>query len=200
MMRPHPFAIIAGASACDRKNGAARLIARTASQSAMVTSSIGLRMLMPAALTTISGAPKNDAARSAAARSASRSARSAVSVGRACARLLDFALRRCKLLLLAARPTRPRRPPRPAHSQSRVRCPSLRPSPGRRRPPRSKRAGAVTTRCARRARSARRENTSRAGRRRCARALPFLRAARCARWPARSCGWPRASCAATSPS
>ena len=78
MMRPQPFAIIAGASACARKNGASRLIASTASQSASVTSSIGFRMLMPAALTRMSGAPKSDASLPrGGATAAARSARSA---------------------------------------------------------------------------------------------------------------------------
>jgi hypothetical protein len=75
-IRPHPRAIIAGASRCERKNGASRLTRMSRSQSSAVSSSIGLRMLTPAQLTRMSGAPKNDGAASAQRSSAARSARS----------------------------------------------------------------------------------------------------------------------------
>ena len=199
MMRPHPFEIIAGANACDRKNGAAKLIASTASQSAGLTSSIGLRMLMPAALTTMSGAPKNDGARLAAADSASRSERSALRVA---ARPPVDSISRCTDASCSVRrPTKIIAAPASASAIA-ISRPIPEPAPVTRAtgPPRSKRAGAVTTRCARRARSARRENTWRADRQRYARALPFLRAERCALWREQLCDWPHASCAATSPS
>ena len=92
---------------------------------------------MPAALTTISGAPKNDAARSAVARSAAPFERSAVRVA---ARAPTASISRCALSAAAlfGRPAQPRRPPRPARLQSRARCQSSRRSPGRRvRPGRS---------------------------------------------------------------
>src|SRR6056297_2738204 len=60
-IRPQPLAFIAGTSCCDRKNGADRLSARVVSQPSGVTSSARWRVLMPAAWTTISGAPKGAA-------------------------------------------------------------------------------------------------------------------------------------------
>src|SRR5688572_10390492 len=79
MMRPQPRAIIAGANACARKKGASRLMRRTASQSASVMSSMGFLMLMPAALTRMSGGPNGRAASAAMVRSSARSARSMTS-------------------------------------------------------------------------------------------------------------------------
>src|SRR6056297_837689 len=79
-MRPHPCARIAGTRCCDRKNGTARLRVMVMSQPSDVTASAASRVLMPAACTRMSGAPKGSAAR--AARSA-RPARSLRSQGRA---------------------------------------------------------------------------------------------------------------------
>src|SRR6266516_2188352 len=76
MMRPQPRAIIAGARRWARKNGASRFSLIVASQSSSVTSRIDFRRLVPAADTSISGAPKDSPARAAHSLSEARSARS----------------------------------------------------------------------------------------------------------------------------
>ncbi|CAI4220256.1 unnamed protein product [Parascedosporium putredinis] len=74
-MRPDPRSAMSGPNAWPSRNGAVRLIAIVASQSAGDMSSMCGRRLMPAALTKMSGTPKSArtvaVARSRAARSAS---------------------------------------------------------------------------------------------------------------------------------
>src|SRR6056300_377569 len=85
MIRPHPFFRIPGTMDLAKKKGAATLRFCVTSQSASVISSAGRRVLIPAALIKISGAPKGLAAWAATSarqeRSDKSAARTAVSPG-----------------------------------------------------------------------------------------------------------------------
>ena len=136
MMRPKPRAIIAGARRCARKNGASRFSLIVASQSSSVTSRIDFRRLVPAADTSISGAPKDSPARAAHSLSEARSARSQ---GRLAARPPALPISsRTASSMEARRATSTTAAPAPANASAMVRpMPELAPVTTATRPERS---------------------------------------------------------------
>ena len=78
MIRPQPRSAMSGPNRWPSRNGAVRLTAMVASQSATVSDPSGGRRLIPAQLTRMSGGPNADSASSAARAAMGRSARSAL--------------------------------------------------------------------------------------------------------------------------
>mmetsp|Transcript_817 Transcript_817/g.1529 ORF Transcript_817/g.1529 Transcript_817/m.1529 type:complete len:270 (+) Transcript_817:508-1317(+) len=135
---PHPFALIAGTSACVRKNGAARLRFMVISHPSAVTSSAVSRVLMPAAWTMMSGGPKGAQMSCAICPSAPRSERSAATAA------AGMPVRSTQSFSASARRATPTTRAPASASTSAARCPRPEEAPVTHatRPRRSKRAQA----------------------------------------------------------